>query len=67
MHPDGIVLPLPLGHQRLADLIGAQRQSVTTALGGLDARRPISRRDNGDWVLQATRPPELRHHRLVAA
>ena len=37
--PTGIVVPLPLGHQRLADLVGAHRPSVTTALGELDPRR----------------------------
>ncbi len=67
VHRDGIVVPLPLGHQRLADLIGAQRQSVTTALGGLTRGGAISRRDNGDWVLHGDPPAELRHHRLVAA
>ena len=34
VHTDGIVVPLPLSHQRLADLVGAQRQSVTSALAG---------------------------------
>jgi hypothetical protein len=67
VHRDGIVVPLPLGHQRLADLVGAQRQSVTTALGGLTRGGAISRRDNGDWVLHGDPPAELRHHRLVAA
>jgi hypothetical protein len=67
VHRDGIVLPLPLGHQRLADLIGAQRQSVTTALGGLTRDGRISRRDNGDWVLHGEPPAALRHHRLMAA
>ena len=37
--PDGIVVPLPLGHQRLADLVGAHRPSVTTALGELGRGR----------------------------
>ena len=37
VHPDGIVLPLPLSHQRLADLVGASRPTVTTALGELSA------------------------------
>jgi CRP/FNR family cyclic AMP-dependent transcriptional regulator len=64
---DGIVVPLPLGHQRLADLVGAQRQSVTTALGGLARAGSISRRDDGDWVLHGEPPEELRHHKLVAA
>src|ERR671914_677660 len=46
VHPDGIVVPLPLGHQRLADLVGAQRQSVTTAMGGLTRDGAVSRRWN---------------------
>jgi CRP/FNR family transcriptional regulator, cyclic AMP receptor protein len=67
VHSDGVVVPLPLGHQRLADLIGAQRQSVTTAMGGLTRSGAVTRRDNGDWVLLGNPPEELRHHRLVAA
>jgi CRP/FNR family cyclic AMP-dependent transcriptional regulator len=67
VHSDGIVIPLPLGHQRLADLVGAQRQSVTTAMGQLTRDGSVSRRDNGDWVLHGEPPEELRHHRLVAA
>ena len=67
VHPDGIVLPLPLGHQRLADLVGAHRPTVTSALGELVAAGRISRRDNGDWVLHGSPPEQLRHHRLVAA
>jgi CRP/FNR family transcriptional regulator, cyclic AMP receptor protein len=65
--PDGVVVPLPLGHQRLADLVGASRQSVTTAMGGLTRDGTVSRRDNGDWVLHGEPPEELRHHKLVAA
>jgi hypothetical protein len=67
VHTDGIVVPLPLGHQRLADLVGAQRQSVTSALGGLTRDGSISRRDDGNWVLHGDPPADLRHHRLVAA
>jgi hypothetical protein len=67
VHPDGIVVPLPLGHQRLADLVGASRQSVTTALGELKRDGMLSRRDSGEWVLHGDPPEELRHHRLVAA
>ena len=66
VHPDGIVVPLPLGHQRLADLIGAQRQSVTTAMGDLTRSGAVSRRDTGDWVLHGEPPPQLRHHKLAA-
>jgi hypothetical protein len=64
---DGIVLPLPLPHQRLADLVGAHRQSVTTAMGELARSGAVGRRENGDWVLHGRPPEELRHHRLMAA
>jgi CRP/FNR family cyclic AMP-dependent transcriptional regulator len=67
VHPDGIVLPLPLGHQRLADLVGAHRPTVTTALGELARAGTISRRENGDWVLHGAPPEQLRHHKLAAA
>jgi len=67
VHPDGIVVPLPLGHQRLADLVGAHRPSVTTAMGSLVRAAKISRRENGDWVLHGAPPDALRHHKLVAA
>jgi hypothetical protein len=64
---DGVVVPLPLGHQRLADLVGAHRPSVTTAMGELARAGAISRRENGDWLLHGSPPEELRHHRLVAS
>jgi hypothetical protein len=67
VHRDGIVLPLPLGHQRLADLVGASRPTVTTALGELTSAGRISRRDDGDWVLHGDPPEQLRHHKLIAA
>ena len=65
--PDGIVVPLPLGHQRLADLVGAHRPSVTTAMGELVRGGKVSRRDNGHWVLHGAPPEQLRHHKLAAA
>ena len=67
VHRDGIVVPLPLGHQRLADLVGAHRPSVTTAMGELTRAGAVSRRDNGDWMLHGRPPEQLRHHKLVAA
>ncbi len=65
VHPDGIVVPLPLFHQRLADLVGAHRPAVTTALGGLTDAGSLTRRENGNWVLHGEPPRELRHHRLA--
>ena len=63
--PTGILVPLPLGHQRLADLVGAHRPSVTSALGELTRAGTISRRDDGDWVLHGAPPEQLRHHKLA--
>lgn len=63
----GIVVVLPLSHQRLADLVGAQRASVTTAMGDLTREGKLSRRDDGHWLLHGDPPRQLRHHRLAAA
>jgi CRP/FNR family cyclic AMP-dependent transcriptional regulator len=65
--PEGVVVPLPLSHQRLADLVGAHRPSVTTAMGDLVRDGAIARRDDGHWVLLGQPPERLRHHRLAAA
>ena len=65
--PEGIVVPLPLGHQRLAHLVGAHRPSVTTAMGDLARAGLVSRREDGHWVLHGGPPEQLRHHRLAAA
>ena len=64
--PDGIAVPLPLSHQRLADLIGAHRPAVTGALGALRQEGKISRRGDRTWMLHGSPPEELRHHRLAA-
>jgi hypothetical protein len=65
--PEGIVVPLPLGHQRLADLVGTHRPSVTTAMGDLVRDGRVSRRDEGHWVLHGRPPEQLKHHRLATA
>lgn len=54
--PDGVVLELPLTHQVLGRLIGAQRPSVTTALSDLARRRVVERRDDGAWILRGDPP-----------
>ncbi len=48
---DGVLVPVPLTHRQLALLVGAQRPSVTSALGTL-AERDLLRRDrDGQWLL----------------
>jgi CRP/FNR family transcriptional regulator, cyclic AMP receptor protein len=64
--PDGIAVPLPLSHQRLADLVGAHRPAVTSALGTLKQRGDIGRRGDRTWVVHGAPPAELAHHRLAA-
>lgn len=64
---DGVVLALPLGHQRLADLVGASRPSVTTALGELARAGTVLRRADGAWLLPGAPPEQLRNHRLAPA
>jgi CRP/FNR family transcriptional regulator, cyclic AMP receptor protein len=54
--PDGVVLELPLTHQVLGRLVGAQRPSVTTALSDLSRRGLIERREDGAWVLRGDPP-----------
>jgi CRP/FNR family cyclic AMP-dependent transcriptional regulator len=55
---DGVVVPLRLTHGWLANLVGAQRPSVTTALGNLAAAGHIERLDDGSWLLRGD-PPDL--------
>lgn len=65
--PEGITVPLPLSHQRLADLIGAHRPAVTSAMGELVRSGDLSRRADRTWLLHGAPPETLRHHKLAAA
>ena len=57
--PDGVSVPLRLTHEMLGRLIGAQRPSVTTALGDLRRRGLLERRTDGSWLLHGEPPTEL--------
>jgi hypothetical protein len=57
---EGVIVPLKLTHRTLAQLVGAQRPSVTTALGVLADGGRVTRRDAGSWVLHGDPPAELR-------
>jgi len=48
---DGVVIPLALTHRQLALLVGAQRPSVTSALGTLSERELLRRDERGNWLL----------------
>jgi CRP-like cAMP-binding protein len=47
----GIVIPLPLTHQMIADLVGAQRTSVSAAISRLATEGTLSRTDGRGWEL----------------
>jgi CRP-like cAMP-binding protein len=48
----GVVLRVPLSHERLAHLIQARRPTVTTAIGRLRRSGLISQGHDGSWVLR---------------
>jgi hypothetical protein len=48
---DGTVLPLALNHALLGQLIGARRPTVSLAVGELEKRKAVRRRDDGSWLL----------------
>jgi len=55
---DGILVPLPVTHDVLAQLVAAQRPTVTAALQKLARSGLVSRRPDRTWLL-APEPPEL--------
>jgi CRP/FNR family cyclic AMP-dependent transcriptional regulator len=65
--PRGTVLPVPLTHESLAQLIGARRSPVTVALGEL-RREDLVRRERGStWLLSGEPPLQIALTRNKAA
>jgi CRP/FNR family transcriptional regulator, cyclic AMP receptor protein len=52
----GVIMPLPLTHQVLADLIGSRRPSVSTALRRLAEAGMIAEDGHGGWRLTGAPP-----------
>jgi CRP/FNR family transcriptional regulator, cyclic AMP receptor protein len=48
---DGLVVLLPLTHERLGALIGARRPTVSLAVAQLRRRELLHRREDGAWVI----------------
>jgi CRP/FNR family transcriptional regulator, cyclic AMP receptor protein len=57
MGPDGVVVPLPVTHDVLAQLVCAQRPTVTSALKRLTDGGLIRRRRDKTWLLAPDPPP----------
>jgi CRP/FNR family cyclic AMP-dependent transcriptional regulator len=51
MTAHGVAIPMTLSHRILAQLVGARRPTVSTALGELAEREQLVRRDDGTWLL----------------
>lgn len=51
VHPEGVVLHLPLCHSLLAWLVGASRPAVSRALKELERTGHLARRTDGTWWL----------------
>jgi DNA-binding transcriptional MocR family regulator len=47
---------LALTHRMLAELVGARRPTVTTALGQLEERGALTRRPPDEWLLHGEPP-----------
>ena len=56
--PNGVAVPLPLTHEIIADLVAAQRPSVTMTLGRLQEAGQISRPGVG-FILHGAPPEEF--------
>jgi CRP-like cAMP-binding protein len=61
VRPDGVVVPIRVTHQLLAGVVGAQRPSVTTALGELRRSGAVERLPDGTWLLRGDPRQELGH------
>jgi CRP-like cAMP-binding protein len=62
--PDGIALTLPLTHALLAEIVGARRPTVTTALSKLEESGLLTREPRHRWLLRGDPPAEL--HRIAS-
>lgn len=49
--PDGVAVPMALSHRLLAELVGARRPTVTTALTRLAERGELIHREDATWLL----------------
>jgi CRP/FNR family transcriptional regulator, cyclic AMP receptor protein len=59
MTREGISLRLPMTHAQLAEIVSAQRPSVSMAISRLEARGRVARTARHDWVLRGEPPKTL--------
>jgi hypothetical protein len=56
--PDGVAVPVAIPHRLLAELVGARRPTVTTALRALRHSGELRRLDDGTWLLRDAAPAQ---------
>jgi CRP/FNR family transcriptional regulator, cyclic AMP receptor protein len=56
--PEGIQVKLPISHSQLADIVAAQRPSVSTAVVRLEDQGRLERVERRTWLLRGE-PPEM--------
>jgi CRP/FNR family transcriptional regulator, cyclic AMP receptor protein len=54
--PEGILVPVPINHTMMARFVGAQRPTVSQAVGELTRRGEVERLEDGGWLLKGTFP-----------
>ena len=64
---DGVLVPLPVTHDVLAQLIGVQRPTVTSAIRRLSDAGLILRQPDKTWLLRPTPPPSPMYDRSNGA
>jgi CRP/FNR family transcriptional regulator, cyclic AMP receptor protein len=67
VHPDGVVVRLPVTHETLGALIGARRPSVTSALSALSEQGLLEPLERGEWKLTEAARARLEELRATDA
>jgi hypothetical protein len=57
--PDGVLVPIPINHTMMARFVGAQRPTVSQAVGELVKRGDVVRLEDGGWLLRGSFPEHL--------
>ena len=54
--PEGVLIPVPINHTMMARFVGAQRPTVSQAVGELTRRGEVERLEDGGWLLKGSFP-----------
>ena len=57
--PEGVLVPVPINHTMMARFVGAQRPTVSQAVGELTRRGELTRTEDGGWLLKGSFPTHL--------